>query len=69
MKPCWHNVVGPDDLHERSPSNSRLPLLSWAYPNQIPPSIPRRLGTQEVLVPFWEKSVGAPSPGDFTLVW
>ena len=71
MKPCLHTVVGPDDLHERSQSNSRLPrlpLLSLAYPNQIPPSLPHALGPGG-LSSFLGEERGGTKSCDFTLVW
>lgn len=51
-RPCYHTVVGVcwGDLHDQ-----------FAHPNQIPFPFPTPWD-QEVLVPFWEKSVGAPSP-------
>ena len=45
IKPCWRNVVGPDDLHERS-IRSHFTLRYFSHPNQIPPSVPRRFGTR-----------------------
>ena len=58
--PCRHTVVGPGDLHAKS-IRSHFTLREFS--SKSDPSL-RSLTpwAQEVLVPFWEKSVGAPSP-------
>ena len=57
----WPSWVVVDDLHECSRRRcSHFTLLSLHIHITSLPS--PHLGTQEVLVPFWEKSVGAPSP-------
>lgn len=60
MKSRCHTVVG-GDLHERSRRSLHFTLLSLHMQIRSLPPFPTP-SDQEVLVPFWEKSVGAPSP-------